>query len=67
MRNFFARLFGKKRNDNETISSISDAVFREAYKQSLKEIKSLEQYDRGEKIITPPDFKSLVERIQNSR
>ena len=38
-----------------------DVIF--AYKASKKEIESLKQYDRGEKIITPSKLKDLVRNI----
>ncbi len=51
------KLYGDSKTVREAVNS---ALIADVYRQREKEIDSLRQYDRGEKIIHAPNLRSIV-------
>lgn len=55
--------FWKTKSTPNNQREITQEVITSAYNSRKKEIESLKQYDRGEKIITPSKLSDLVRSI----
>lgn len=57
-------LFKKHNTDFKQLQKqVNENIIRTAYKKRFKEIESLRQYDRGEKVISTSHIKARLQRI----